>query len=421
MGRKFKISVNKKIITNLEQENDKNMSKGINILNKYKDKKNKERNARIGNIEEEIKSNTNLKIMFIALIVIVLFFLVYMFFEYAPILGINIFNNSLPIQKNIIEKVSNEENIYMNYNEELLIYSNNKLECYNNNGNKTWEYDIKETFNPNIYINKGYMVVANKSNGNIYIFSGKNELTNKKIDGKIDDVYLDENGNIAVEYSNSGYKKIISVFDKYGKIKYTAYVNSSSIMDIKLIDGGKKLILLQTDSSSLTIGTKICMIDSSKDDSIIELCKFENKLIFDFRFINDDIILVTNDSIIKYNINTNVKSEVHSLDSNQTNYISLSTNYFVAIETNKNKYNFISNKFDNTSISKIELDVLPKYIKNSGFLTYIVSENKILVVNKWGVTVKTIVVNLPPKDIIIFNNEKAVALIYSNRVEIVKL
>jgi hypothetical protein len=422
MRKKINISVNKRIIKNIKQGTEDNINKGINILNDYKEKKNEERQRRIHSESQEVSKGKNLKLkpIILSFVVIILFFVTYTLLEYAPIFGFNIFNNKSK-DNVIIENLSQEKNIYKEYNNELLVYSNQYLITYDSNGRKTWQYKIDENISSDIYINGSYMVIANKSNGNIYVFSGKNELTNKKIEGTIDDVYLDEKGNIAVEYSSTGYKKIISVFDKYGKSKYSAYISSASILDIKLIDNSNKLLLVQTDSSSLTIGTKISIIDSYKTDSLKEILKLENKVVYNMRIINEDLILVTNDSIVKYNFNTGVNTEVHSLDANQTNYITLSDCYFAAIEASKEKFSFITNKFDNTSISNIELDVLPKYIKNSGLLTYVVSENNISVINKWGIIVRTIDIKLPPKDIVIFNKEKSVALIYSNRIEIIKL
>ncbi len=419
MKRKINLSVNKQILKNIKHGAEDNINKGINILNDYKEKKKVERNSRIYHVDKENSTKKNIKPIILSFVVIILFFAIYTFLEYAPIWGFNIFNNTKP--NTIIESLSEEANIYKNYNNELLIYSNRVLSTYDASGKKTWEYKINENANADIYINESYMVLANKLSGNIYVFSGKSELTNKKIDGTIDDVYLDEKGNVAVEYSSSGYKKIITVFDKYGKNKYSAYISSSSILDIKLIDNAKKLLLIQTDSSSLTIGTKISIIDSDKIESIKEVLKLENTLVYNSKIINDEVILVTNNSVEKYNLNTNILSNIHSLDSNQTNYITLSDNYFAAIETNKEKFSFITSKFDNTNIATIEIDTLPKYIKNSGLLTYVVSENDMSIINKWGIVIKKIDIKLPPRDIVIFNKEKSVALIYSNRIEIVKL
>lgn len=422
MRKKINISVNKRIIKNIKEGTEDNLNKGISILNEYTEKKKEERKRRLSVNKDECPNDKSIKIkpIILAFVVIILFFLTYTLLEYAPILGFNILSNSNK-ENTIIENFSEEENIYKQYNDELLVYSNRMLTTYSSNGKKTWEYKISENFNPDIYIQGSYMVIANKTNGNIYVFYGKNELTNKKIEGTIDDVFLDDKGNIAVEYSSSGYKKIIIVFDKYGKNKYSAYISSESILDIKLINDAKKLLLIQTDSSSLTIGTKVSIVDSEKDGNIKDIFKLENKLVYNTKIVNDDIFFVTNDRIQKYNLNTNLSSEIHSLDSSQTNYIILSDNYFASIETNKDKFNFITNKFDNANISNVELEVLPKYIKNSGLLSYIVSENSISVINKWGIKVKNIEIKLPPRDIVVFGKEKSVALIYSNRIEIVNL
>jgi len=421
MRRKINISVNRRILKNIKEGADDSLNKGIKILDNYTKQKKEERKRRIYSTEqqENEQKNKNIKPIILTFIVIILFFISYTLLEYAPIFGIKLFNNKQA--DNIVIENFAEENVYMHYNGELLVYSEETLKTYDARGKKTWEHKINEASKLDVYINASYMVLANKSNGNIYIFSGKNELTNKKIDGDIDDVFLDDKGNVAVEYSSSGYKKIITVFNKYGKNKYSAYISSASILDIKLMNDASKLLLLQTDSSSLTIGTKISIIDSKKDGNIEEILKLENKLVYDIKEMNDEIILVTNDNIQKYNLNTKVKTDVHSLDSNQTNYVTISNNYFVAIETNKEKFNFITNKFDNTNIANVELDVMPKYIKNSGLLTYIVSENNISVINKWGIKVKDIDIKLPPREIVVFNGEKSVALIYSNRIEIVKL
>lgn len=422
MRRKINISVNKRIIKNIKAGTEDAINDGINIVNKYKEKKDEERKKRIFNISNnnEDKQTSNKKPIILSFVVIILFFLTYTFVEYAPIFGFDVFNNNS--SKDVtIENLSSDENIYRDYNNELLVYSNQVFDTYNSNGKKTWEYKLDDNITPDIYINGLYMVAVNKVNGNIYIFSNKNEIANKKIDGIIDDVFLDDKGNIAVEYSSSGYKKVITVIDKLGNDKYSAYVNSDAIVDLKVLDNGNKLILIQTDSTSLTVGTKISMINSAKDGSIQDLTKLSNTLVFNSKIVNDDLILITNNNIEKYNLTTGVVTEIHSLDTNQTNYIAMSNNYFAAIESNKDKFNFITDKFDNTNISNVNLNVLPKYIKNSGFLTYIVSENDISVINKWGITVKDVSIKLPPTDIIIFNNEKSAGLIYSNRIEIIKL
>ena len=43
-------------------------------------------------------------------------------------------------------------------------------------------------------------------------------------------------------------------------------------------------------------------------------------------------------------------------------------------------------------------------------------QDKLKVVNKWGIVIKEIEITFPPKDIVVFNHEKTVALVYSNKI-----
>jgi len=82
----------------------------------------------------------------------------------------------------ILSDVFNYGVTYKMYNQELLVYSNNVVSTYNNYLQKTWSYELSENFTPSIYINDNYMVIANNSNGTIYMFDSKREIFNKKID-----------------------------------------------------------------------------------------------------------------------------------------------------------------------------------------------------------------------------------------------
>ena len=149
--------------------------------------------------------------------------------------------------------------------------------------------------------------------------------------------------------------------------------------------------------------------------------QFKDKLVYNYKLINNEIIYVSDVAVEAYNIETNKNREIYSLLNSQINFISLYDNYFIIVETRENGYEFISKKLDNTIISSSMLTSYPKYVEMSGLLTYIISENSIDVINKWGVITDKIDIALSPKEVIVFNNEKTVALIYSNKIEIVSL
>jgi hypothetical protein len=414
MRRNLKVS--SKNNSNVDNENniDNEFNKSLEILENYKED--------VKEIREERLNGYKVKYKYFIYVILSIIFLVliYLFFEYSTIIGFNL-SKKTEYKFVKINDIMYENNEYYNYNNEFLVYYDNTIRTYNNSAKKTWEYKLEKNFIPNIYIKDKYMVVSNNSTGNVYLFESKNEVTNKKIDGKISNIFIDNNGNIAVEYSTSGYKKIVTVFDKYGKDKYSAYIDASSIIDISMQNNASKLIITQVVANSLTIGTKISVIDINKNDKIEEIFKLDNSYIFNNKVYNEDYVAVLNDRIDKYNLSNLETKNLIKLNLNQTNFIALSDNYYTIIEMENEKYKLINNKFDNTNISEYILESIPKYIKNTGLLTYIVNENNLIVVNKWGVQVANIKIDYSPKDIIVFDNEKSVALIYSDKIEIVRL
>ncbi len=279
-----------------------------------------------------------------------------------------------------------------------------------------------DLFQPYIVTGK-YLLIANKTNGMIYYFSNKKEIANKVIDGNIENVYIASDGRFVVQYTkDSGYKKVIAMYDKKAKLKYNeAYITSMPIIGIEFLPEEYRLLVVQADSSNINIGTSFNVLDYTKEEQYSNLCIFNDKLVYNYKLINNEIIYISDSAVESYNIRTGVKKEIHSLIDSQTNYIALYNNYFVTVKMNGDSYEMTSRKFDDTIVSASKLSSFPKYIEMNGLLTYIISENSVEVINKWGVLVDKIDISLSPKKVVVFNNEKTVALIFSNKVEIVSI
>ena len=102
-------------------------------------------------------------------------------------------------------------------------------------------------------------------------------------------------------------------------------------------------------------------------------------------------------------------------------FVSLSNNYYSTLskelsQQNLGKYSIVSNRFDNTNISITKIEDSPKIFKSYKVLNYLVYQDFLQVVNKWGIEVKNIELDFPPKNIVAFNNGKTLALIYSNKI-----
>ena len=62
------------------------------------------------------------------------------------------------------------------------------------------------------------------------------------------------------------------------------------------------------------------------------------------------------------------------------------------------------------------------YLWNYLYIKFQFKQNdKLQIINKWGIEIKNIDIEYPPKDAVIFNDGKSVALIDTNKVYVVNL
>ena len=444
LGKENLDPIVKKVQTEVEILKEKRfnskLSEGISILNKHNKKVKILREGRINkpyqNINKEILKNEEekdqIKINFIGIFVIlfILTIFIYLFIEYGPIFGISL-NKEIGInEENKINITATEEDIYDMYNDELLIYSNQNISTYNNYGEKTWNYTLEKTFTPKIYIYNKYMIVSNNSTGNIYFFDNKKETLNKKIEGVIRNIHLDENGNFAVEYESAGYKENIAVFSKKGQLLYTVYLSNNSVIDIKMIENAKKLIIVKSENTSFKSGIDISIVDSTntlgtENSNIKTIVKLDNNLLYDLTIKEEDIIMLLDNKIIKCNINTGGLKDIKTFTQGQMLFVQLQKDYYSYLEKPLNeqtdKYSIENIKFDNIEISSTSVINSPKIMKNSGLINYLIYQNRLEVINKWGIVLKDIKIGSSPKNVVIFNNEKSIALIYTNKIYIVNM
>lgn len=409
---------------------DKEAEKGIDIVTSHNEKLKEDREERIYENKGEKKENREIRYkirpLLVAFITVIIITIIYVLFEYGPIFGINISKNSGISEESKINIITGDEDIYRMYNQELLVYSDGMISTYNQYLNKTWSYEITEKFTPSIYINDRYMAIVNNSNGTIYMFDNKKEIFNKKIDGQIQYIYIDNYGNIAVEYSTTGYKKIIGVYDKNGTKKFDTYLSSEAIIDIEIFDNAKKLLIVQAESTTFKIGVSIQIVDSTKtENNITELWSESNTLLYDIRVQGQNAILLLDNKIAKLDLTNGNAVVLKDFTKNQLLFSAIHDNYYICTEKilndEKNQYVISMNQYDGLNISTIETENSPKELYSTGLLNYFVYEDKISVINKWGIEIKVIPIDSQPKEIVIFNNEKSIALFYTNKVYIVNI
>lgn len=422
-------------VNNVDLSVEDDIAKGVDIVNKNKEELERQRNSRINRFErnangqmiERPKIRYKISSSTILIICALMILIVWLLYNYGPIFGININNNAnVPIDSNRIELVTKDSDIYGMYDEQLYVYSNNTITLYNNKCEVTWTYNFSESFSPNIYVEGKYMLVTNNSTGRIYLFESQNEILNKKIDGIIKNSFIDKYGNIAIEYANeSGYNNIISVYDKKGNNKYDTYLSQENIISLKMLDDAKKLFFAEAISNSSNIGVRIRMIDISKNEGeqIKEIITLDNHFMYKFIVEGKNIYALLDDSIVQIDINSGSMNTLKEFDTTQMLFVALNSDYYTFLERDisQDKYVIQNVNYSGQTVSSTYIDSVPKDMISSEYINYFIYQDYIHILNKWGVDLGIRQTNFTPKKSIIFNNNKSLALIYTNKIYIINL
>ena len=414
---------------------EKDIEQGIDIVNRNREELNSERNQRINKFErnasgqliERPKIRYRISTKTIVFIVCFILLITWLLNDYGPIFGIHINNRvSTSLEENKIELVTKDSDIYGMYDEELFVYSNNTITTYNNKNEITWTHVFSDSFSPNIYVEGKYMLVTNNSTGTVYLFEDNKEVLNKKIDGTIKNAFLDKYGNMALEYSNeSGFNNVISVFDKRGRNKFDAYLTQENIISMKMLNNAKKIVFIEAVTNSSNIGVKFRMIDISKseEEQIKDIVALDNQFVYDFNIQGKNIYALLDNKIIQIDIDTGNVTPLKEFNNTQLIFVALNKNYYTYLERNlqENKYVIENMNYNGTKISTTSIESLPKSMITSDFVNYYIYPNHVFILNKWGIELKSHETNFTPKQCVVFNNNKSLALIYTNKIYVINL
>lgn len=346
---------------------------------------------------------------------------------YGPILGIHITGKAnTPVDENKIELVTKDSDIYGMYDEELFVYSNNTITTYNEKGEVTWTYTFSDSFIPNIVVNGNYLVVTNNSTGMVYLFENRKEILNKKVDGIIKNAFVDEYGDFAIEYSNiSGYNNVVSVFDRKGRDKYDAYLSQENIIDLKMLNNADQLIFTESITNSASIGVRFRLIDIDKkeEEQLRDIVELDNQVVYNFVVQGKVIYALLDNKIVSIDINDGDVETLKEFDGSQMIFVALNDRYFTYLERNISggNYSIVNQNYNKMIISQTEIDSVPKSMVSSEFVNYYMYQDHIYILNKWGVELKQRDINFTPKKCIVYNDNKTVALIYTNKIYILNI
>jgi len=319
-------------------------------------------------------------------------------------------------------------NIYA-FDKNIVILENKLLKIYNSSGveEAAITIDIK---NPIFDTAGKYLTIAEKNGEIVYLLKDNKVLWNTTIEGKIDDIEINENGYVGIIISDISYKNIINVFNAEGKSLLKTYVATNKVVDISISKNNQYLAIAEVDMSGVLIQSSIRIIDMIKaktnpNDSIINTYTAPlEKLITNIEYQNKERLLcVYNDSINVIEENDN--KVLQKLENNKITFASVELkNNIVTIEEkdekehNSNLCVNITN-ITNNKTKKYRTAEIAKGVYTYENIIALDLGTELHIINTNGWLMKKYVSEQEINKVVISN--KIVGIIHRNKIEIVSL
>lgn len=267
----------------------------------------------------------------------------------ANFIDFNILNKQLNDQDisviNLNTEKSNQICVYSKY---VAILNDKNLKLYNNYGEQITEISVD--INTAIFDSSNkYLAIAEKKGNEICLILDKTYLWSNKIEGEISEIYVNQNGYVAVTTKDSTHKSILTLYNSSGKQLFKSYFSSTRIIDASISSDNKYIAIGELDTTGAIIQSniKIISVENAQNDSenaIIYTYNADvNKLIISVKYqLNNSIACMYDNSIDIISNNNN--NELISLQQNKDiSFMSVDFNNNIAYVQDEAKGPFSSN------------------------------------------------------------------------------
>ncbi len=311
--------------------------------------------------------------------------------------------------------------------DKILVIENDKVTAYTNSTASSYSesINIKDVV---VDSNKDYCVIGETQGSKLFLFNEKGKVWEFDVNGEIQEVAVNKNGYVACIYSKSGYRALIKVINNNGEEVITNYLASTYAVDADISNDNKYLTIaeINVDGINLESSLKIVDIFNTKENEAKTVPMERNTLILDVEYDDKNELLVLEDSRIERIDSNYDKVLVKEYKAGEASHVTIG-NENNAIIIEKEDTGIFSTKYvvriyDNDLEEKeYELDTSSKAIFAQGKTICIDVGNELLFLNTNGKLTKRCKIDGQVRDVKLYNNGSMSAIVFKDRVEIVKL
>lgn len=342
------------------------------------------------------------------------------------ILGKEITNGNLTS----IELADGENYKFYAYNKYIAILKDNNFKIYGNTGKQESSIDLEIT-NPIFSSNNRYLAIGEEKGQKLYVIEDKSIIWEKKIEGNISNIYINENGYVAVTIVDTVDKTVIAMYDNKGNELFNNHLATTRVVDTTISDDNKYLAFAEIDTSGTLIQSNIKIISIEKGENdplnaIENTYKAESgNLITSIKYTNKNKLICMYTDKIEV-IKTDGTKEI--LSDNSDKKASFKTinlkNHGIIVEE-KSSGLFTADSVvsiinaDNKNISTYETDSVTKEIYTASDVIALNLGTEIEFINKNGWLIKKYIAEQEITNVIVSNS--IAGIIYRDMIEIINL
>ena len=319
-------------------------------------------------------------------------------------------------------------NVYA-FNKYIGILNKNQFSIYGNNGNEEAKLEITIT-NPIFNADNRFLVIGESNGQKIYLLEDKQIIWENSIEGNISQIYVNENGYVAVIISDASYKSVVSMFDPKGNEIFKTFLSSTMAIDVSISKDNKYLAIAEVDTSGTIIQSNIRIMSiekaktdpenaieknyKSEQDKLITNVKYQaqNKLICMY---TDKITIIENEqeNTLVDNKDKKIISQSIELENNAVSIEEKSSGIFSA-DSVVNITNIDTKEVKQYTVDSVVKEI---YTKDNVVALNLGTEIEFVSTNGW--LIKRYIANQEITNVTVANN--IAGIIYRDKIEIINL
>ncbi len=156
------------------------------------------------------------------------------------------------------------------YSDGFLTYDGKQLIFYGTDMEQKWLNEINER-DGMLYVNGKYILVVSKESGNVYLFDGNNKISQITSEKKLRGASLNENGYFVLLTEDKGYKGQCSVYDRKGRKKTEYSMGKTYIVSSYLSKDNSHLSMCVIEEGEENFKEKIVFKNIKSGETIAEI------------------------------------------------------------------------------------------------------------------------------------------------------